>query len=78
MNVEKNDILTLSDNVKYLVVSKVMYEDFEYLYLVDIIDNFNMKFVKYENNELLKIENKNLNYIMKLFMNDLKNELSSK
>ena len=42
MNIK--DLLTLSDNNEYVVVSKTIYEDKSYLYLVDINNNENLKF----------------------------------
>jgi len=77
MNIQKNDILELSDNVRYLVVSKVIYEDNEYFYLVNIVDNSNIKLLKYENNELISIDNNILDKLLKLFVMDLNKSLSS-
>jgi len=77
MNIQKNDILELSDNIKYLVVSKVIYEDNEYFYLVNIVDNSNIKLLKYENNELISIDNNILDKLLKLFVMDLNKSLSS-
>lgn len=77
MNIQKNDILELSDNIKYLVVSKVIYEEDIYLYLVDIVDNSNINFLKFEDNELVGIENDILDKLLKLFVIDLKKSLSS-
>ena len=45
MKIDKNDFVTLSDNIKYLVVSKVKYQDSFYLYLADIVDNSNIKII---------------------------------
>lgn len=42
MNVK--DLLTLSDNNEYVIVSKAIYEDKPYLYLVDINNSENIKF----------------------------------
>ena len=77
MNIQKNDVLELSDNIKYLVVSKVIYEDNEYFYLVNIVDNSNIKLLKYENNELISIDNNILDKLLKLFVMDLNKSLSS-
>lgn len=74
MKIDKNNILTLSNNIKYLVVSKVIYEDVIYLYLVDIIDNSNIKFVCVNNDEVIDVTDELLlDKILKLFMIDLKN-----
>lgn len=77
MKVDKNDFIVLSDNVKYLVVSKVKYNKIEYYYLVDIVDNSNIKFVTFEKDEVLEIENTEiLDAIFKLIIIDLKQNLA--
>lgn len=79
MNIQKNDILELSDNIKYLVVSKVLYKNINYLYLVDIVDNSNIKFVTVDNDEVVIVTDKFiLDKLLNLFMIDLKKSLSSK
>ena len=73
MEINKNDFITLSDNIKYLVVSKVNYQNIEYYYLVDIVDNSNIKFVIFENDEVVDVENNEvLDEIFKLMIIDLK------
>ncbi len=46
------DIVTLSDDNKYEVISKTHYEGLVYYYLVDINDISNIKFL-YENGDVL-------------------------
>jgi len=62
MNVEIKDILVLSDDNSYVVVSKVIYENNTYYYLIDKDKNENLKFCveKPENNSLLEVEDANL------------------
>jgi len=76
MKINKNDFITLSDNIKYLVVSKVNYQDMEYYYLVDINNNSNIKFVTFENDEVLDVDNSEvLDEIFKLMIIDLKENI---
>ena len=74
--IDKNDIITF-DNNEYLVVSKADYEDKTYLYLVDIDDNFNIKFVSIYDDEVTLIDdNELLNKLFELIINDLKMDLN--
>lgn len=58
MNIK--DIVTLSDDHKYQVVSKIIYEETTYYYLVDITDISNIK-VLYENiDHLTEVEDSEL------------------
>lgn len=50
--IQIKDVVTLSDQNEYLVVSKVDHEYRSYYYLVDINDNSNVLFL-YENGEKL-------------------------
>lgn len=50
--IQIKDVVTLSDQNEYLVVSKVDHEYRTYYYLVDINDNSNVLFL-YENGEKL-------------------------
>ena len=73
--IDKNDIITFN-NSEYLVISKVEYENLTYLYLVDIIDNTNIKFVSVDNDEVVIVtDNDLLNKLFKLIINDLKSDL---
>lgn len=44
MDIEKKDIITLSDNHEYGVVSIANYNNKKYYYLVDINDTYNQKY----------------------------------
>jgi len=73
MKIDKNDILTLSDNIKYLVVSKILYESETYLYLVDILNIDNKKIVKNINEDILIIrDEKILDKTLREIVTDLK------
>ena len=74
--INKNDILKLDDNIKYLVVSKVTYKNINYFYLVDILNNSNIKFVSIDNGNAIIVKDKILlNKIFNLFIMDLKNSI---
>lgn len=57
--IEIKDILTLSDNNKYIVVSKVNYENKNYYYLINE-NNSDIKFCYEDNNELVELDDKEL------------------
>lgn len=77
MQINKNDIIRLSDNVSYLVVSKIKYQGINYYYLVDVVDNSNIKFVTIECDAIIEIpENETLDKLLKLFIIDLQKELN--
>ena len=61
MNINIKDILTLSDDNRYVVISKAQYENKQYLYLIDINNNENMKFCYINGNEIIESNNKELN-----------------
>ena len=60
MNIDIKDIFTLSDDIKYAVVSKTNYNGNTYYYLVDIINNKNVKFCLEENQYLVEVEDENV------------------
>lgn len=65
------DILTLDDNNKYVVVSKVNYENKNYYYLVDINNKENLMFCYEENDQLVELNNKNISKkIIPLFIEE--------
>ena len=76
MNINIKDVLTLSDDKKYIVVSKIYYSGKDYLYLVDIDDNENLKFCYLDNDEVVEISDKELNTrLLPLFFGKVKNML---
>ena len=54
------DLVTLSDENKYVVVQKTEYEGKTYYYLVDIGKNENIKFGYQDNDEFVEITNPEL------------------
>ena len=71
------EILTLSNGKDYSVVSSIMYEDSNYVCLLDIDTYKDYKFCKYENDELIVVKDKDLvkSLIIK-FNSDLKNNIA--
>lgn len=55
MEIEYQDIITLSDENKYVVASKGIYNNSKYAYLVDINDTENLKFVEIEKDGALSV-----------------------
>lgn len=76
MNISIKDLLTLSDKNKYVVVSKIYYDDKDYLFLLDINDNSNFKFCYVDKNEVVESSNSDLNTkLLPLFFNKVKDIL---
>lgn len=76
MNINIKDVLTLDDNNKYVVVSKVYYDGKDYLYLVDINNNTNLKFCYVDNEEIIESNDKDLNTkLVPLFFDKVKDML---
>lgn len=73
MNIDIKDVITLSDNNEYGVVSKTIYENKIYYYLVDINNNSNIKFLFEEGNKLLELEDEKLiQSIIPKLLNEIK------
>ena len=75
MDINTRDTIVLSDNNKYLVVSKINYNDNIYYYLIDEKNNENIKFCceKFETNSFIEVENENLiKNLLPLFANATK------
>jgi len=78
MNINIKDILELSDNNRYIVVSKVFYDNKDYLYLVDVNDNDNLKFCYLDNDEIVEISDKDINTkLLPLFFDKVKDTISN-
>lgn len=60
MNIKIEDIITLNDKNKYVVVSKVVFERDIYLYIVDINNNSKFKIAKLNKDKLLDVKDKKL------------------
>ena len=62
MDIGIKDIIELSDDKSYVVISKTIYENKTYYYLIDKDNNENFKFLveNSKNNSLIELEDKNL------------------
>ena len=75
---EIKDVLTLEDNNKYVVASKINYEGKEYYYLVDINNPSNLMFCYNENDTMVEFDDKELTTkLLPLFYETCKNEISN-
>ena len=73
--IEAGEVLTLSNNKVYSVVSSVNYEDNNYVYLIDQDDYSNIMFCRFdeENNELVEVkDSKLLEKLINLVSEELK------
>lgn len=59
MNINEKDIITLSNDIDYIVVKKINYNNLNYYYVADIKKPEDVKFLCEDNNELVEIEDKN-------------------
>jgi hypothetical protein len=68
MNIDIKDTIKLSDNNEYLVISKTVYEEDLYFYLIDINNNEESKILKLnkDNNKLANVTDETL--IQKLIL----------
>lgn len=76
MNINIRDILTLDDDNRYVVVSRIYYNGKDYLYLVDVENNENLKICYLDGEELVENNSKDLNTeLLPLFFGKVKNIL---
>ena len=74
MNIDIKDVIKLSDNNDYGVVSKITYHNKIYYYLVDINDNSNIKFCCENERKLIELENKKIiQTIIPKLLNEINN-----
>ena len=72
--IEIKDIVTLSDQNEYQVVSKVDFEYRIYYYLVDINEISNVKFLYENNDKLTEVEDTELiNTLLPMFYKKIEN-----
>lgn len=79
MNIDIKDVVTLNDDIRYAVVSKVNYENNVYYYLAEIDNLSNIKFLveNKERNSLVEVEDKGLiQKLLPLFVNESKEKLN--
>jgi hypothetical protein len=71
--IEIKDIVTLSDQNEYQVVSKVDFEYRIYYYLVDINEISNVKFLYENQDKLTEVEDEELvSKLLPMFYNEIK------
>lgn len=79
MKINIQDIITLNDNNEYVVVSKVLIQNREYICIIDINDHTNMKYAEVKK-EYIYIIDKNekelLNILMPLFYKNSYNKIN--
>lgn len=79
MNIDIKDVVTLNDDIRYAVVSKVNYENDVYYYLAEIDNLSNIKFLveNKERNSLVEVEYKELiQKLLPLFVKESKEKLN--
>lgn len=73
MDIGIRDILTLSDKKEYVVVSKILYENKTYLFLIDLNDEMNIKICYLNDDEVIETRDKELNTkLLPLFVEETK------
>ncbi len=78
MNINVKDLLTLNDNNKYVVVSKIEISDKIYFYLVDINNYENVLICYLENNKLKEVTDEELvKQLIKVFSAELKDDIKN-
>ena len=73
---EQGEILTLSNNKEYVVVSSIIYQGANYVYLLDSDSYKDYKFCKYEDESLKVVKDEELlKELIVKFNKDLKDNL---
>lgn len=75
---EQGELITLSNNVEYAVVSTVIYQGANYVYILDTNNFKDYKICKYEDEELSVVKNEELLKVLIVkFNSDLKENLAA-
>ncbi len=75
---EQGELITLSNNVEYAVVSTVIYQGANYVYILDTENFKDFKICKYEDEELTVVKNEELLKVLIVkFNKDLKENLAT-
>lgn len=80
-SIDIKDYITLDDNNKYLVVSKIIYKEETYFYFVNLNNYSSFKILKLnqETGSLIETENQELiKILLPLFLKNSINELTKK
>ncbi len=76
MNIDIKDLITLDGINRYVVASKVLYENINYYYLININNNKDILFCYEDINELVEIEDNDLiQRLIPLFFQNTRNIL---
>lgn len=76
MNIDIKDLITLDGINRYVVASKVLYENINYYYLININNNKDILFCYEDINELVEIEDNDLiQRLIPLFFQNARNIL---
>ena len=81
MNIDIKDLVTLDNDVEYIVTSKTNYENELYYYFVNSNDTTDFKILRFNknNNKLIEFENPNLiKKLLPLFLKETFNSLKAK
>ena len=74
--IKYSNIITLSDNNEYVVAGTANYNNKEYLYLIDINNNRNIKFAELNNNQVIVLkDNKLIKELIPLFLDSTKENI---
>ena len=77
MNIDIRDIITLDDTNKYVVASKVLYEEINYYYLINVNNLEDILFCYEDNSELVELDNNELiTKLLPLFYKETRNILN--
>lgn len=77
--IDVKDVLTLEDDKKYVVVSKIDYENKVYFYLVGVEEITDVKFGYLDNDDFVEINDKELvTKLLPYFYKDVKKNLPKK
>jgi hypothetical protein len=79
MKINIQDIITLNDNREYVVVSKVLIQNKEYICIIDIIDHTNLKYAEIKKDHISiinKDEKELLEILIPLFYKNSYNKIN--
>ena len=75
MKIKKNSLITLSDNLEYVVIETIEYNQKEYCYISEIENPSNLKFGYIDNEDLVIVNNSNLiKNLIPFFINKIKED----
>ncbi len=75
---EQGEILKLTNDKEYVVVSSITYKEGNYVYLIDTETYKDYKLLKYENERLKVVKDESLlKTLITMFNNDLKDNLAT-